>query len=172
MTELDPELTPEQKARQEFLARVEKLRAENPEWVAELDALRIKRLAERQALLARREEFLSAPYAEYPSLDEIARLEKEMLSNGPPRDYAPIPPLWSMPYDDYLKTPHWKAARQQALERAHHRCQVCNSDEQPLQVHHRTYERRGQELPQDLIVLCSICHDLFHKHGRLAGGSI
>jgi hypothetical protein len=79
--------------------------------------------------------------------------------------------LEAMPYDEYLLTPHWQEFRRQALERAEYRCQVCNSGNGPLQVHHRTYERRGHERLEDVIVLCAKCHTLFHENGRLAGGA-
>lgn len=69
--------------------------------------------------------------------------------------------LTTMPYVDYLRTEHWQDTRAAALHRAGHRCQVCNGDER-LEVHHRTYERRGEELPEDLTVLCADCHRLFH----------
>lgn len=74
--------------------------------------------------------------------------------------------LCSLPYADYLQTEHWQKTRTEALERALHCCQVCNSPTQ-LNVHHRTYERRGNELPEDLIVLCQSCHQLFHDNGKL-----
>lgn len=70
--------------------------------------------------------------------------------------------LRTMPYRDYLKTPHWKATRQRALERADRRCQLCNSTDH-LEVHHRTYERRGCERADDLTVLCARCHSKFHE---------
>lgn len=63
--------------------------------------------------------------------------------------------------DVYLKSDHWRAQRVAALVRAENRCQVCNSD-RSLDVHHRTYERLGSEVPADLTVLCRTCHDLFH----------
>jgi hypothetical protein len=44
------------------------------------------------------------------------------------------------------------------------KCQVCNSPHNP-EVHHRTYKRLGDERPNDLIVLCSDCHAVFH--GRI-----
>jgi 5-methylcytosine-specific restriction endonuclease McrA len=69
--------------------------------------------------------------------------------------------LRSMPYREYLKTPEWQACRRDALRRADYSCQVCNSGG-PLDVHHRTYERRGTERASDLIVLCRDCHALFH----------
>lgn len=70
-------------------------------------------------------------------------------------------------YKEYLKTEHWQSQRKAALHRANYRCQVCNSSNKQLDVHHRTYERLGVELPADLIVLCNDCHGLFHKNGRL-----
>lgn len=73
----------------------------------------------------------------------------------------------ALPYSEYLKSDHWQAQRRQALERADGRCQVCNGDSN-LDVHHRTYVRRGAELPNDLTVLCRDCHSTFHDHGRLA----
>jgi hypothetical protein len=75
--------------------------------------------------------------------------------------------LRHMPYAWYLKTNHWNRLRDKAHERAGNRCQVCNAGGL-LDVHHRTYERRGAELPEDLIVLCRSCHETFHKNGRLA----
>jgi hypothetical protein len=72
-----------------------------------------------------------------------------------------------MPYADYLKTDHWQSIRAETLDRCDNQCMVCNQDH-GLDVHHRTYERRGRELPGDTIALCRWCHDLFHANGRLA----
>lgn len=69
----------------------------------------------------------------------------------------------------YLRSAHWAGVRQAALERAGHRCQVCNADHR-LDVHHRTYERVGRESPMDVTVLCRPCHDLFHDQGKLGAG--
>lgn len=69
--------------------------------------------------------------------------------------------LATMPYVEYLKTPEWNAIRLRALKRVKYRCQVCNK-KTVLNVHHRTYERRGNEKPSDLVVLCSGCHKLYH----------
>lgn len=75
--------------------------------------------------------------------------------------------LRRMPYREYLLTPEWKERRQRHLKSAGYRCQVCNSDDKMLDVHHRTYERRGEELFKDLIVLCRTCHGIFHREGKL-----
>jgi len=76
--------------------------------------------------------------------------------------------LRRMPYPEYLRTPEWQARRLRHLQSAGNRCQVCNAPGPQLDVHHRTYKRRGEELFQDLIVLCRNCHTLFHREGRLA----
>lgn len=74
--------------------------------------------------------------------------------------------LAELPYPDYLLTPEWQERRRIILKRAGYRCQVCNRDRQ-LHVHHRTYERRGVELPGDLTALCDECHALFHGKGLI-----
>jgi hypothetical protein len=73
-------------------------------------------------------------------------------------------------YHEYLRTSQWDRTRTRALERADHRCQVCNAGRKPLDVHHRTYDRLGQELDGDVIALCRDCHTLFHGSGKLARG--
>lgn len=70
--------------------------------------------------------------------------------------------LATMPYKEYLQTPEWKETRKRALKRAGFSCQLCNSKDKILNVHHRTYERRGNEQNNDLIVLCEDCHRKFH----------
>ncbi len=68
-------------------------------------------------------------------------------------------------YEAYLRSPEWQAKRVQALARALNRCQVCNVGTR-LDVHHRTYERFGDEDLDDLTVLCRPCHEIFHGSGR------
>jgi hypothetical protein len=72
-----------------------------------------------------------------------------------------------MPYRQYLATDWWQLVRAGALNAAGGACQVCNATE-TLDVHHRTYERRGMERAEDLIVLCRDCHTIFHENGKLA----
>lgn len=70
--------------------------------------------------------------------------------------------LRTMPYQEYLQTPEWQARRQRHLRSAGYRCQLCNAGDRSLHVHHRTYERRGNERWADLLVLCSDCHAKHH----------
>jgi 5-methylcytosine-specific restriction endonuclease McrA len=76
--------------------------------------------------------------------------------------------LHTMPYREYLQSPEWQVTRKRAMKRAGFRCQICNAYGVRLNVHHRTYERRGYEENQDLIVLCEGCHSIFHENGSLA----
>lgn len=69
--------------------------------------------------------------------------------------------LKSMPYQEYLQTEHWQHVRHAALDAADYRCRLCNSSTH-LHVHHRSYERRGEERHNDVIALCAACHQHFH----------
>ncbi len=73
-----------------------------------------------------------------------------------------------MPYAEYLLTPEWRNRRAMALAWAGHRCQVCDTNDEELHVHHRVYTRRGRERPEDLIVLCRTHHALVHGLEREA----
>lgn len=64
-------------------------------------------------------------------------------------------------YREYLRSDHWRSTRRDALERAAHACQLCASKYR-LDVHHRTYDRLGAERPEDLTVLCRMCHEKHH----------
>ena len=80
--------------------------------------------------------------------------------------------LEKMPYPVYLQTDEWQKRRQQHIAWAGARCQVCNASQDDcavLNVHHRTYKRRGRERASDLIVLCSDCHRLFHVNRKIQG---
>ena len=74
--------------------------------------------------------------------------------------------LKALPYIEYLQTPHWIKLRDEHLRRSKYRCQICNKNGK-LNVHHRTYERRGEEDYKDLVTLCEDCHTLFHNQGKI-----
>jgi 5-methylcytosine-specific restriction endonuclease McrA len=79
-----------------------------------------------------------------------------------PRVWLGIRALRRLPYSEYLRTAHWDRVRTLALERARHACGLCPTTEQ-LQVHHRSYARKGFEQPEDLVVLCEECHRRHHR---------
>jgi 5-methylcytosine-specific restriction endonuclease McrA len=70
--------------------------------------------------------------------------------------------LRKMSFAEYRMQPEWQARRTATLARAGYRCQTCGEDDVRLDVHHNTYERYGDELVFDLVVLCDRCHELFH----------
>ncbi len=72
--------------------------------------------------------------------------------------------LRGMPYHEYLQTPEWQELRRSMVRAAGFRCQNCGAGDVRLEVHHKTYERLGQEHRGDLVVLCWRCHG--NLHGR------
>ena len=87
-------------------------------------------------------------------LSSLARLAERLLASLSRWRWAT--------YDDYLRSGVWRSKRARALRRAGGACQVCNAQDR-LQVHHREYEGRwGQEPDDDLTVLCDDCHRLYH----------
>jgi hypothetical protein len=64
-------------------------------------------------------------------------------------------------YQDYLKSDHWQHMREIAREHYGNTCCLCGTEDQ-LDVHHRTYERRGRERLSDVILLCRDCHSRYH----------
>jgi hypothetical protein len=65
-------------------------------------------------------------------------------------------------YENYLQSAAWRLTRNAKLRDAGYRCQRCPS-RRNLHVHHRSYERLGHELPEDLEVLCEQCHRGEHR---------
>lgn len=71
---------------------------------------------------------------------------------------------WKIRQDDYQRYLHskaWRDRRREALRLADHRCARCHR-QGDLEVHHRSYERFGDERPEDLLVLCARCHRREH----------
>lgn len=73
--------------------------------------------------------------------------------------------LKGMKYEEFLQTDYWKLVSEQARINAHYKCQLCGCNDKKLNVHHNTYEHRGEEFKhmEDLICLCEDCHNFYHK---------
>ncbi len=95
----------------------------------------------------------------YHCLDEQSRAERLALRAR----QSELRVMARERYEEYLKTPEWKVKRSRARIMAGNRCQVCGTTEKPLDVHHNTYERLGDELLVDLVVLCHKCHCRHHR---------
>jgi hypothetical protein len=70
--------------------------------------------------------------------------------------------LINMPYEEYLKTKHWKNKSKKCKIYAGFKCQKCGSKDN-LAAHHLTYIRLGKEYYKDLICLCGECHKKIHN---------
>lgn len=73
--------------------------------------------------------------------------------------------LQTMPYFTFLNTKYWRALRRAILKRDRYRCRQCGGCE-GLEVHHKTYARRGREKLDDLLTLCYVCHEETHEPDR------
>lgn len=71
-------------------------------------------------------------------------------------------------YNDYLQSNDWKEKAKRLKEQAEWRCQLCNKKgtNSTLHAHHKTYQRVGHEEDNDIIILCSKCHAMFHNKGQ------
>lgn len=66
----------------------------------------------------------------------------------------------------YLRRIHsaeWKVFRMTIMAQRGAKCEQCPSVRN-IQLHHMTYERLGNELPQDVMLLCDDCHRGIHGH--------
>lgn len=67
----------------------------------------------------------------------------------------------SIDYKLYLLSEEWRKKREEAFLCYGRLCLVCKA-ENKLHVHHKTYTNLGNELMEDLAVLCESCHDRLH----------
>lgn len=63
---------------------------------------------------------------------------------------------------EYLQGEHWKQVRLEKLRSVGFSCENCRIPQFPLDVHHKTYVRKGNERLDDLAVLCRSCHEKAH----------
>jgi hypothetical protein len=64
---------------------------------------------------------------------------------------------------------HWETLKSQVLARQGNACACCPNDEGSgyrLELHHRHYENWGKELPEDVVILCSLCHEYITSRFR------
>lgn len=79
-------------------------------------------------------------------------------------------------YQQYLASDQWRRIRNLVLERDGFKCRRCGDGGRAadiishLDVHHITYDRRGEEHLDDLVLLCRRCHQWVHESGMFAAG--
>lgn len=76
--------------------------------------------------------------------------------------YQDIKPSLRAEYKAYLASDTWAQRRKIVLSRASYVCECCEHYT-ATQVHHKAYERIGNELDTDLMALCILCHQLLHN---------
>jgi hypothetical protein len=64
-------------------------------------------------------------------------------------------------YAEYIRSPEWRQKRLEIIRRARGICEQCGLWP-VVNVHHLTYERLGNEPLEDLLGLCSGCHERAH----------
>ena len=86
---------------------------------------------------------------------------------APLLDAERLQALQVMPFRDYLRSPEWIVARDEAITRAGGHCALGADHVEGLDALHRNYERLGTERHADLIVLCADCRA---RHQARYGG--
>lgn len=74
---------------------------------------------------------------------------------------------WGL-YRQYLASHEWASKRRAALSRHGVKCQGESCRAAAREIHHLTYERVGDEDLDDLMPLCSACHEKWHEHAEIA----
>lgn len=64
-------------------------------------------------------------------------------------------------YKEYLLSPYWKRFSKSVRRKV---CYCCKTKSCCLSVHHKNYERLGNERKRDVVTVCSDCHDLIHEY--------
>lgn len=65
-------------------------------------------------------------------------------------------------YRIYLLSNAWKQKRDAIFSRCGEVCERCRK-RKAIQIHHITYANIGDELPEDLLAVCDLCHLDLHK---------
>ena len=62
-------------------------------------------------------------------------------------------------YIAYMQSDKWRKRKARLYHKRGRVCEMCGAT-WPLEVHHKTYERLGHELDEDLLIVCvPVCHD-------------
>lgn len=62
-------------------------------------------------------------------------------------------------YERYMRSAKWRNVREQMFKLRGKKCERCDATTD-LELHHKTYERFGNELPSDLAILCKPHHEI------------
>ena len=74
------------------------------------------------------------------------------------------------PAGNHPRPSHWENLRALKLEEQESACACCPNDSKSgyqLELHHRHYENWGNEKPEDVVILCSLCHEYITSRYRV-----
>lgn len=71
-------------------------------------------------------------------------------------------------YKNYLQSKDWKDRKEDFFKKTKQRCAICHRKNCQFHVHHKRYQRKGEDLlgkekDSDLLLLCAGCHHKLHK---------
>lgn len=75
----------------------------------------------------------------------------------------------SVEYKQYIGSESWRARRRQYFAKFGRDCKGCGEQLSRIHVHHKTYERFGNEDLNDLVSVCEACHAMIHQRHQLGG---
>lgn len=103
----------------------------------------------------------NTPYSYPVNENNTNRKRKDKIQLKGQYDFSE---LKIMPYDIFLQSNYWKEVAKAVKREAGYKCEICG-DTKRLEVHHTTYEHKGEEYlyPEDLQCLCHKCHSEVHK---------
>lgn len=73
-------------------------------------------------------------------------------------------------YHEYTNSPRWEERKRNFRRSKSFRggsCFVCTNSRIQVHIHHRSYDRLGNEWNRDLRVLCAVCHAAAHERGEV-----
>ena len=65
-------------------------------------------------------------------------------------------------YGKYMRSLKWQKFKRRLKRDRGTTCERCHATGVAVEVHHKTYERLGCELPEDVEILCRECHRADH----------
>lgn len=86
-----------------------------------------------------------------------------------PKATSRLDPLTGVPanfdHDRFIRSKRWIDRRDRYFSEHPKKCARCDTQKR-IHLHHKTYERVGAELNEDLTPLCELCHSIVHKAFR------
>lgn len=96
--------------------------------------------------------------------------QRDLFDETPPKEMT-----WREKYNAVISSKRWRKLREKFLARHDSKCDRCGwkkttwDRSRTIDLHHKTYERLGEEIDADLELVCSVCHVKADKERAAAG---